>query len=341
MATLVDLRSDTVTKPTPQMRSAMAAAEVGDDGFGEDPTVRALEEAYAGLVGKQAAMFVPSGVMANQIALRIHTQPGNVVLAAKRAHVVLYEMGAAAKNAGIQFAALDDRDGFVTAAQVEAVLSGVDHHLPAVHLLCLENTSMAGGGVVWPLERFSAVVAAATDLPVHLDGARLFNAHVASSVPLAELAGPATTVMSCLSKGLGAPVGSLLAGSVDAISHARDERKRLGGAMRQAGIVAAGGLYALQHHIERLGEDHVRAKRLATALAEHWPNAEVDVTRVETNIVLAKVTNDAEVLDHLASNGVLATTIAANVVRFVTHFDVDDAGIDQAIRALASAPVER
>ena len=341
MATLVDLRSDTVTKPTPQMRAAMAAAEVGDDGFGEDPTVRALEERYAGLVGKQAALFVPSGVMANQIALRIHTQPGNVVLAAKRAHLVLYEMGAAAKNAGIQFAALDDGDGFVTSAQVEAVLSGVEHHLPAVHLLCLENTAMASGGLVWSPERFAAVVAAAKGLPIHLDGARLFNAHVASARCLADLAGPATTVMSCLSKGLGAPVGSVLAGSFEAIARAADERKRLGGAMRQAGIVAAGGLYGLEHHIERLHEDHMRAQRLAGAVAEHWPNAAVDVSKVETNIVLAKVANDSEVLGHLASHGVLATTIAPNMIRFVTHLDVDDAGIDQAIRALATAPVER
>jgi threonine aldolase len=339
MTRLVDLRSDTVTKPTPAMRTAMAEAEVGDDGFGEDPTVRALEEHYAELVGKQAALFVPSGVMANQIALRIHTKPGNVVIAAKRAHVVLYEMGAAAKNAGVQFATLDDPDGFITSQQVAGVLEGVEHHLPQVNLLCLENTSMAGGGVVWSTERFGAVVTAAQGLPVHLDGARLFNAHIASGTALADLARPSSTVMSCLSKGLGAPVGSLLAGTKEHIGLAADERKRFGGTMRQAGIIAAGGLYALKHHLERLHDDHDRAKRLAEALCDAWPQADVDVSRTETNIVLANVENDAEVLEFLAKAGVLATTIAPRVIRFVTHLDVSDDDIDQAITAIRTAPV--
>jgi len=312
----------------------MAEAEVGDDGFGEDPTVKALEARYADLVGKEAALFVPSGVMANQIALRLHTRPGNIVMAAKRAHIVLYEMGAAAKNAGVQFATLDDVDGFIQAAQVTNVLAGVEHHLPEVNLVCLENTAMAGGGVVWPSEQFAAVAAAAKALPVHLDGARLFNAHVASGVSLAELAKPATTVMSCLSKGLGAPVGSLLAGSSELMARAADERKRFGGTMRQAGILAAAGLYALDHHVERLAEDHVRAKTLAAALYEAWPHATVDVDRTETNIVLAHVRNDAELLDGLATAGVLATTIAPGVLRFVTHMDVTDADLDQAIAAI-------
>jgi threonine aldolase len=341
MARLVDLRSDTVTKPTASMRAAMAAAEVGDDGFGEDPTVKALEERFAELVGKEAALFVPSGVMANQIALRLHTRPGNVVMAAKRAHVVLYEMGAAAKNAGVQFATLDDPQGFITAEQVVGVLEGVLHHLPEVNLLCLENTSMAGGGVVWPRELFNDVAVAAKGLPVHLDGARLFNAHIASGVSLNDLARPATTVMSCLSKGLGAPVGSLLAGSAEHMKLAADERKRFGGTMRQAGIIAAAGLYALDHHVERLAEDHARAKALAEAIAEAWPQAQVDVGRTETNIVLAKVSNDAELLSALQNEGVLATTIAPGVLRFVTHLDVDDADLEHAIAAIRSVPVAK
>jgi len=341
MARLVDLRSDTVTKPTASMRAAMAAAEVGDDGFGEDPTVRALEERFAELVGKEAALFVPSGVMANQIALRVHTRPGNVVMAAKRAHVVLYEMGAAAKNAGVQFATLDDPDGFITDAQVRGVLDGVEHHLPEVNLLCLENTSMAGGGVVWPTERFTAVAEAAKGLPVHLDGARLFNAHIAAEVSLAELARPATTVMSCLSKGLGAPVGSLLAGSAEHMRRAVDERKRFGGTMRQAGIIAAGGLYALEHHLGRLAEDHARAKTLAEAVRDAWPQAKVDVDRTETNIVLAKVNNDAELVNALEREGVLATTIAPGVLRFVTHLDVDDSDLEHAIAAVRAVAVAK
>ncbi len=341
MSGLVDLRSDTVTKPTVEMRAAMAKAEVGDDGFGEDPTVKALEAHYAELVGKQAALFVPSGVMANQIALRLHTRPGNVVIAAKRAHVVLYEMGAAAKNAGVQFATLDDPDGFISAIQVAKVLEGVEHHLPEVNLLCLENTSMAGGGVVWSKERLCAVVRAAKGLPVHLDGARLFNAHIAAGTSLAELAAPVTTVMSCMSKGLGAPVGSLLAGSAEHMARAADERKRFGGTMRQAGIIAAAGLYALQHHVERLHDDHERARRLAEALHDAWPHASVDVSRTETNIVLARVSNDAQVLEHLSKQGVLATTIAPGVVRFVTHLDVNDADLDRAIAAVRTAPVAK
>ncbi|HEX3948011.1 MAG TPA: threonine aldolase family protein, partial [Acidimicrobiales bacterium] len=235
---LVDLRSDTVTRPTPEMRKAMAEAEVGDDTYGEDPTVNALEAAYAARVGKPAALFVPSGTMANQIAVRVLAEPGTLVLAGRRQHVVAYELGAAAKNAGIQFQAVDDPDGMVTPAQVSWARAAAEHHQPVLSLVCIENTHMPASGAPWALPALQALQAAAGELPIHMDGARLFNAEVATGVPAATMAAIATTVMSCLSKGLCAPVGSLLAGPADLIAAGRTERKRLGGGMRQAGILA-------------------------------------------------------------------------------------------------------
>lgn len=339
MDPVVDLRSDTVTKPSPAMREAMATALVGDDGFGEDPTVAALETRYAELVGKEAALFVPSGVMANQIAIRVHTRPGDVVLAGRRAHVVRYELGAAGRNASVQFATLDDHDGMLDPAEVASTLEGEAHHHAAASLLCLENTSMAAGGTTWTLERLDAVADAAPNLAVHLDGARLFNASVATGVSPATLAARADSVMSCLSKGLGAPIGSMLAGSAAFIAAAMVERKRLGGAMRQAGVVAAAGLVALDTGIERLAEDHGRAARLAAGIAAAWPDAGVHPTAVATNLVVAHVPNAAAILEHLADHGVLADTIAPGQLRFVTHLDVDDDGIDRAIAAIASAPL--
>ena len=339
MTQLVDLRSDTVTRPTLQMRTAMANAEVGDDGYGEDPTVLALEEHYAALVGKEAALFVPSGVMANQIAIRVHTVPGDGVLAGKHSHVVLYELGAAAKNAGVQFFLVDDDDGLLSPAAITEVLAGHSRHLPSVDLLCIENTAMAAGGTTWPLERLSEVAQAVKGRPIHLDGARLFNAHVATGHSLAQLAAPADSVMSCLSKGLGAPVGSVLAGSRAFIDAAKDERKRLGGSMRQAGILAAAGLVGLESGIDRLSDDHERARRLAEAIADAWPSAGVSPLAVATNVVVATVANDAEVIEALGAQGVLCGAIAPQRIRFVTHLDVDDAGIDHAISVIRSLKV--
>jgi threonine aldolase len=334
---LVDLRSDTVTQPTPAMRRAMAEADVGDDDYGEDPTVRALEEAFAARVGKPAALFVASGVMANQVAFRVLSRPGTAVVAGRRQHVVAYEYGAAAKNAGIQFIGLDDGGGTIQADDVLSARQAADHHQPAVSLISIENTHMAASGAPWSLDALRAVAEAAGPVPMHLDGARLFNAEVATGVPAAEWAAPATTVMCCLSKGLCAPVGSLLAGSEDVIAEARIERKRLGGGMRQAGVLAAPGLLALNVMVERLGEDHRRAGRLAHAVAARWPGS-IDPSTVRTNIVVFAHNEAEKLLAHLEAHAVLAHVIAPGTVRFVTHRDVDDAGIARAMEVLASAP---
>ena len=338
MADVVDLRSDTVTRPTPAMRRAMAEAEVGDDDYGEDPTVRRLEEAFAERVGKPAALFVPSGTMANQIAFRVLATPGTAVVAGRRQHVVAYEYGAAARNSSIQFDALDDHDGTLLPDDVRRAREASSYHQPAVSLVSIEHTHMAAGGALWSMDRLQAVVAAAAELPVHLDGARLFNAEVATGIAAAEWTAPVTTVMCCLSKGLCAPVGSLLAGSTDHMAQARLERKRLGGGMRQAGVLAAPGLVALNTMIDRLPEDHARAARLADLVAQRWPDAGLDPASVRTNIVTFHHDDPDRLLKHLQSEGVLAGTIAAKTVRLVTHHDIDDEGLVRAMGALTGAP---
>ena len=335
----VDLRSDTVTTPTPAMRRAMADAEVGDDVYGEDPTVNRLEELAAAMVGKEAALYVPSGTMGNQIALRLLARPGTEVLCPARAHIRQYEAAAAAENAGVQIRPLHDRNGFIEPDSVDTAADGPSHHLPPLSLLAIENTHMPAGGVPWPAERVEAVAAAARrhGLPVHCDGARLFNAAAALGVAATALTGPVDTVMFCLSKGLAAPVGSLLAGSVDLIAAARLERARLGGGMRQAGIIAAGGIVALTEMVDRLADDHMRARRLAEALAGRFPGS-VDPTGVETNIVCAAASAlPASFLDDLAADGVRAGTIDQATVRLVTHKDVDDSDLDRALAAIAKA----
>jgi threonine aldolase len=335
---MVDLRSDTVTRPTPAMRRAMAEAEVGDDDYGEDPTVRELEEAFAARLGKPAALFVASGVMANQVALRVLCPPGTVVVAGRRQHVVAYEYGAAAKNAGIQFHTVDDTDGMVRADDVtEALRSAANHH-PNVSLVSIENTHMAASGAVWTEARLRALTEAAGSVPVHLDGARLFNAEAASGVAVAEWAKSATTVMCCLSKGLCAPVGSLLAGDADVMAAARVERKRLGGGMRQAGVLAAPGLVALRQMVVRLPEDHARAARLADAVATRWPASGLDPSSVRTNIVTFDHPDPEKLLGHLGEHGVLAHAIAPRTIRFVTHHDVDDDDVERAVHAIGCAP---
>jgi threonine aldolase len=334
----VDLRSDTVTAPTADMRRSMANAEVGDDDYGEDPTVRELEELFAARLGKPAALFVPSGTMANQVAFRVLAVPGTAVVAGARQHVVAYELGAAARNAGIQFSALEDSDGMLEAGAVTAARRAADYHQPAVSLVSIENTHMAASGAPWSMEGLRAVAQAAGEVPLHLDGARLFNAEAATGVGVAEWAAPATTVMCCLSKGLCAPVGSLLAGSEAVIGLGRLERKRLGGGMRQAGVLAAPGLVALRDMVERLPEDHARAARLADAVASRWPACGLDPSTVRTNIVTFVHREAEKLLAHLAERGVLAGTIAPDTVRLVTHHDVDDAGLERALGALADAP---
>ena len=335
---LVDLRSDTVTQPTAEMRRAMAAAVVGDDDYGEDPTVRALEEAFAARVGKPASLFVPSGTMANQIALRVLTTAGTAVVAGRRQHVVAYEYGAAARNSAVQFEAFDDADGMLQPADVAWARAASAYHHPAVSLVSIENTHMAACGAPWSIERLHAVVAAAGDLPIHLDGARLFNAETATGVAASVWAAPATTVMCCLSKGLCAPAGSLLAGPEALITQARLERKRLGGGMRQAGVLAAPGLVALRDMVERLPADHARAARLAEVVADRWPACGLDPASVRTNIVTFAHGTPQKLLAHLESEGILAGTIAPETVRLVTHNDVDDGGLARAVAALAAAP---
>jgi threonine aldolase len=338
VADVVDLRSDTVTRPTPAMRRAMADAVVGDDDYGEDPTVRALEEAFAARLGKPAAVFVPSGTMANQLAFRVLAQAGTAVVAGRRQHVVAYEYGAAARNSSVQFHAVDDGDGMLDPEDVRWAREASSYHQPVVSLISIENTHMAAGGATWSLERLGALVAAAGDVPIHLDGARLFNAEAATGVAASVWAEGVTTVMCCLSKGLCAPVGSLLAGPDEVISEARLERKRLGGGMRQSGVLAAPGLLALEAMVGRLPEDHARATQLAEAVAQRWPDCGLSPDDVRTNIVNFAHAEPDKLLDHLRRDGVLAGTIAPRTVRLVTHHDVDDAGLRRALASLCSAP---
>jgi threonine aldolase len=330
----VDLRSDTVTRPTPEMRRAMAEAEVGDDGFGDDPTVARLEAAFAERVGKEAALFVPSGTMANQIALRLLGREGTAVLVGRSQHVVVREVAAAGRNGAAQLVALDDADGTIDPSAVTRWVADARVGWAEPSAVFVEDTHGEAGGRVWPLERLQAI--AAVGLPVHLDGARLWNAAVASGTTVADRAAGATTVTCCVSKGLGAPVGSLLAGPAELIARGRVERKRLGGTMRQVGILAAAGLVALDR-VDRLAEDHERARRLAKTAAARWPGS-VDIALVQTNIVRIVVADPAAVLAHLSRQDVLAVPGSADSIRLVTHADVDDADVDRAVAALESAP---
>lgn len=330
----VDLRSDTVTRPTPEMRRAMADAEVGDDGFGDDPTVNRLQVTFAELVGKEAALFVPSGTMSNQIALRVLGRPGTVVFAGRRQHLVVREVAAAGVNGAAQVVTLDDDDGTIDAAAVTRWVADAGVGWAAPSAVFVEDTHGEAGGRVWPLQRLQAIGTAG--LPVHLDGARLWNAAVASGTSMAERAASATTVTCCVSKGLGAPIGSLLAGPADLIAQSRVERKRLGGMMRQVGVLAAAGLVALDR-IDRLADDHARARALAEAAAARWPGS-VDPALVETNIVRIEHPDPAGLMAHLAAVDVLAVPGSSTMVRLVTHADVNDADIERAIAALADAP---
>lgn len=332
----VDLRSDTVTRPTPEMRRAMADADVGDDAYREDPTVNALEEEFAARVGKQAALLVPSGTMGNQLALRVLAEPGTLVLAGRRSHIVVHENGAAALNTSAQLWPIADDGGALDPADIRWAAEAADHHHPRPSLLCLEDTYMPAGGAAVTADRIAELAAAARagGMRVHLDGARLWHAEVVTGTPVAQLAAPADTVMCCLSKGLCAPVGSLLAGAADVIGEARAHRQRLGGGMRQAGIVAAAGLVALRTMVERLADDHARAARLAAAVDDRFESPRDPVM---TNIVTFPVPDTGSFVGHLRSAGVLAGTIAPGVVRLVTHHDVDDAGVARASTAIRCA----
>jgi len=328
--TLIDLRSDTVTQPTPEMRRAMAEAEVGDDVYGEDPTVNRLQSLAAGLLGKEAALYVPSGTMANQLAIRVLAASGTEVLCPDRAHVYRYEAAAAPVNSGVQMHPLWDLpDGVRTA------IEGVAHHLPKPSVLVIENTYMALSGAPIDAAEMTTLceIARTGNLRVHVDGARIWNAAVALGTPPAEIVAPVDTVMFCLSKGLGAPVGSLLCGPADVIARAHAYRSRWGGGMRQAGVIAAAGVVALETMVERLADDHARARRLADAMASRWPGS-VDPAHVRTNIVCADVRALPEkFVERLGQAGVRAGTIDPRTVRLVTHKDVDDDAIAGTIRA--------
>ena len=329
---VVDLRSDTVTRPTPAMREAMARATVGDDVFGDDPTVNALQERIAALLGKEAALFVASGTQGNLCALLAHCERGDEALVGQMAHTYRYEAGGAAVLGGIQPQPLPQQDdGTLRLADIEAAIKPDDEHFARTKLLCLENT---WNGKVLPQAYLDDATALARrrGLAAHLDGARLFNAAVASRRPIAEIARSFDSVSVCFSKGLGAPVGSALCGSKALIARARRIRKMLGGGMRQVGLLAAAADYALDHHVERLAEDHLNARRLADGLGR-IPG--VSVVAPDTNIVFASVEGDrtAALLAHLSSRGVLATGLIG--LRFVTHLDVDAAGVDRAIAAVA------
>jgi len=331
----VDLRSDTVTRPTAAMREAMARAEVGDDVYGEDPTVRALEQRVAELLGKEAALLVPSGTMGNQSALRVLTRPGDVVLATRGCHVLRYEAGAASALSGLQIEQIGADGSVDVEALRQAIHPDEIHHAPTT-VLALENTHNVNGGTVLPLSRVEALAEEARrhGLSLHLDGARLWNAAVASGVALARWAAPFDTLSVCLSKGLGAPVGSLVVGSAAHVAAARRVRKMLGGGMRQAGVIAAAGLHALDHHLERLADDHARARRLASGLAALGL---APLAQPETNIVLFRVRDTAGFLRETRRRGLLVNPMAEGVFRAVTHLDVDDAGIGRALERAREA----
>jgi threonine aldolase len=327
MTERIDLRSDTVTLPSAGMRHAMAVAEVGDDQYGEDPTVRRLQERVADLLGKEAALWVPSGTMSNQVALRLLTRPGDDVIVSQESHAVWHEAGASGRNAGVQFTAIGAR-GVYTATEFEAACKPRNHPMyPPTTLLEVENTHNRSGGVVFPQAEVERVCAAARRLGVasYLDGARLWNAAVAGGRTPAELAAPFDVVSVCLSKGLGAPAGSLLAGPRELIGRALRERRMLGGALRQVGILAAAGDYALEHNLERLAEDHANARELARLLIESG-GVRLDLASIETNIIVFDLApgapDAATVVQAAQARGVLVYAFGPRRIRAVTHLDL-------------------
>ncbi|HZS41612.1 MAG TPA: low-specificity L-threonine aldolase [Polyangia bacterium] len=341
----VDLRSDTVTKPSPAMREAMARADVGDDVYGEDPTVNRLQSRVAELLGKAAALFVPSGVMANQIALAVQTRPGDEVLISRGAHCMWYESGAGPALAGVQFRELGGDDGLYTARDLAAMINPDNSHYPVSALCAVENSHNRGGGRIFPQRSIDEIaeVARKHGLKLHLDGARLWNVHVATATPLAALCAPFDTISVCLSKGLGAPVGSLVAGDAETIARAHRRRKMLGGGMRQAGILAAAGLYALEHQLQRLAEDHANARGFAERIAR---SPGITVGPVDTNIVIWDLAPEvpldaATFVKRARDRGLLLNAMGERRVRAVTHLDVSAAevarGAELALEVLKSA----
>jgi threonine aldolase len=332
---IIDLRSDTVTRPTPAMRAAMAAAEVGDDVFDEDPTVRRLEERVAATLGKEAALFVPSGTMSNQICVRAHTRPGDELLCESSCHIYLNEQGGPAVLSGVTCRCLDGDHGILDVSQLEDKVRPDDQHAVRTRLVCLENTHNYGGGRVYPLEKIAAISrwTHAAGLGLHLDGARLWNAVVATGIPAATWGRCFDSVSVCFSKGLGAPVGSALAGTREFVARGRRVRKLFGGGMRQAGVIAAGALYALEHHVERLAEDHRNAQVLAQAVGE-TPGLRLDPPEVETNLVWFRIDPEVGTAKDLEAaleqRGVLVNGSGRYRLRACTHLDVSAAQAEQA-----------
>ena len=337
---MIDLRSDTVTQPTPEMRRAMAEAVVGDDVLGDDPTVQALEQTVAALLGKEAAVYMPSGTMTNQVALRTHTQPGDEVILESQAHIYYYEGGAPAALSGVMCRLIDGEHGIFTADDLQQVFRPEDEHYPRTRLVCLENTHNRGGGRIFPLATIQEIANVCQDqgLRLHLDGARFWNACVATGISAADYAAPFDTVSVCFSKGLGAPVGSALVGPRDLIQRARRFRKMFGGAMRQAGIIAAGALYAVQHHRPRLADDHANAQRLALGL-QQIEGLVIDPTAVQTNLVFFETTEvpAPALAEQLSARGVGMLPTGPHRLRAVTNLMVSEADIDTALNQIEAA----
>jgi len=333
---IIDLRSDTITKPTPQMRAVIASAEVGDDVFGDDPTVNKLQDRVAELLGKEAALYVPSGTMANQIAIKSHTVPGDEVIVEANCHIFNYESGAPALLSGVTLHLLQGHYGVFTAEQVEAVIRPPDHHFAPSRLVCIENTHNRAGGTIFPVEEMKRIreVAEAHGMKIHLDGARLWNASAATGTDLRAWADLADSVSVCLSKGMGCPVGSLIAGSEDFIDKAHRYRKVFGGGMRQAGLLAAAGLYAIEHNRDRLVEDHKNAKLIAETFAA-LPGAKIDLDCVHTTLVIVELSGNApyDAADLSAAGeaaGVRFLPTAPNKVRLVANLNVSREDTEEA-----------
>jgi threonine aldolase len=342
MNKIVDMRSDTVTRPSLQMRQLMAKAEVGDDVFGDDPTVKLLEEKTASILGKEAALYVPSGTMANQISLRALCSPGDEVICERKSHIVNDEVAAAAAVSGIMLSPYDGLKGKLSPHQVQNAIRPANIHNPITKLIALENTHNRAGGTVLDLAYINEIgdIAKSHSLKYYLDGARLWNAAIALNVAPSQIAKPFDMVSVCFSKGLGAPIGSAVTGSRDLIEKARGIRKMFGGGMRQVGIIAAAALYALENNFERIKDDHVRAKRLALGLAE-IKGIQIDPSEVLTNIVIFKINRPpAHFVELVAAHGVLLVEFGPDLVRAVTHLDIRDEDIDSALQAIAIATKE-
>ncbi len=336
MNSTIDLRSDTVTQPTPEMREAMATAPVGDDVFGEDPTINFLQEKVARMFGKETGLFVASGTMGNQVAINAHTQPGDEVICEYNAHIFNYEGGAPALLSGVQLHPIPGNRGVIAASQIEAAIRPADHHFPHTQLIAIENTHNRAGGTIFPIDEMRKIyrMAKSHNLSIHLDGARIWNASVATGIPLLEYGKYADSINVCFSKGLGAPVGSMILGSKEFISRAHRYRKLYGGGMRQAGILAAGALYSVEHNFTRLADDHRHAKTLAVALSK-LNGIKIDLEAVQTNIVIFEVVSHSisasEFVNRCKDAGVLMISFGGNKIRLVTHLHITDDDVARAI----------